>query len=87
MLHFDNAPVHNTEGVQESSGECWIQKNGAFALFSGFCTKEIFLFAAMKQTFAGQHFDTIDDFLMGVEASLGGLSSDFLQIVFQEWVG
>jgi hypothetical protein len=45
---------------------------------------EFFLFGAMKQAFAGQDFDTIDDFFMGVEE--GGLYADFLQTVFQEWV-
>jgi hypothetical protein len=40
----------------------------------------------MKQAFAGQHFDAIDNLFLGVEAFLGGLSADFLQIVFQEWV-
>jgi hypothetical protein len=40
----------------------------------------------MKQRFAGQHFDTIDDFFMSTEAFLGGISADFLQIVCQEWL-
>jgi hypothetical protein len=38
----------------------------------------------MKQTFAGQHFDTINDLFMGVEVFLGGLSADFLQTVLWE---
>jgi hypothetical protein len=44
------------------------------------------LFGAMKQAFAEQHFATIDDLLMSVDAFLRGLSADFLQIVFQEWI-
>jgi hypothetical protein len=38
MLHFDNAPVHSTERVQESLVNFWIQKNRASALYSGFST-------------------------------------------------
>jgi hypothetical protein len=38
----------------------------------------------MKQAFAGQHFDNIDDLLMDVQGFLGRLSADFLQTVFQE---
>jgi hypothetical protein len=38
----------------------------------------------MKQAFAGQHFPTIDDLLMGVEAFLKWLSADFFQTVFGE---
>jgi hypothetical protein len=40
----------------------------------------------MRQEFAGQHFDTIDDLCMDVEAFLGRPSVDFLQTGFQEWV-
>jgi hypothetical protein len=40
----------------------------------------------MKQPFAGLHFDIIDEFVIGVEAFLGGLSADFFQTVFQELV-
>jgi hypothetical protein len=35
---------------------------------------------------AGQHFATIDDLLMSVEAFIRGLSADFLQTAFQEWI-
>jgi hypothetical protein len=47
---------------------------------------DFFLFGAMKQAFAGQDFDTIDDIFMGVETFLGWLSADFVQTGFQEWV-
>jgi hypothetical protein len=47
---------------------------------------DFFLFGAMKQAFAGQHLDPIDDLFMGVEVFLGGPSADFSQTVFQEWV-
>jgi hypothetical protein len=44
------------------------------------------LFGAMKQAFPWQHFATIDDLIMSVEAFLRGLSADFSQTVFQEWI-
>jgi hypothetical protein len=47
---------------------------------------DLFLFGAMKQAFAWQQFATIDNLLMRVEAFLRGLSADFLQTVFQEWI-
>jgi hypothetical protein len=47
---------------------------------------DFFPFGAMKQAFAGQHFATINDLLMSVYAFLRGLSADFLQTVFQEWI-
>jgi hypothetical protein len=42
---------------------------------------DFFLFCAMKQVFAGQHSDTIDDLFIGVGAFLGRPSADFLQTV------
>jgi hypothetical protein len=45
-----------------------------------------FLFGAVKQAFAGQHFATTDDLLMSVETFLIGISADFLQTVLQEWI-
>jgi hypothetical protein len=46
-----------------------------------------FFFGAMKQAFAWQHFATINDLLMSVDSFLRGFSADFLQTVFQEWIG
>jgi hypothetical protein len=43
-----------------------------------------FLFHAMKQAFTRQHFNTIDDLSMDVEAFLTRLSAEFLQTIFQE---
>jgi hypothetical protein len=40
----------------------------------------------MKQAFAGQHFAAIGDLLMSVKVFLRGLSADFLQTIFQEWI-
>jgi hypothetical protein len=41
---------------------------------------------AMKQAFAVRHFATINDLLKSVDAFLRGLSADFLQTIFQEWI-
>jgi hypothetical protein len=48
------------------------------------CT--FFLFGALKQAFARQRFDTIDNRFIGVEAFLRGLYADFLQTIVQKWV-
>jgi hypothetical protein len=47
---------------------------------------DFFLFGAMKEAFAGQHFATIADLFMSLEAFLRGPSADLLQTVFQEWI-
>jgi hypothetical protein len=78
MLHFDNAPVHNTEGMRENlaSFEFRRMAHPPYGPDSAPC--DLFLFGAMKHAFAGQHFATTDDFLRSIEAFVRGLSADFL---------
>jgi transposase len=86
MLHFGNAPVHSTEGVQGSLANFGfrIMERPPYSPDLTLCA--FFLFDATKKVFARYHFDTIDDLCMSVEAFLGGLSAEFLQTLFQEWV-
>jgi histone-lysine N-methyltransferase SETMAR len=86
MLYFDNAPVHNTEAVQESLANVGFRRMEHPPYSPDLAPCDFSLFGAMKQAFAGRHFDTIDDLFMDVEAFLGGLSADSLQTVFPEWV-
>jgi hypothetical protein len=82
MLYFDNAPVQNTAGVQESSANFGFRRMEHPPESPNPVPYDFVLFGAMKQAFAGQYFKTF----MGAEAFLGGRSADFLQRVFQEWV-
>jgi hypothetical protein len=41
----------------------------------------------MKENFSGQHFESVEELLLAVEAFLRRLSADFLQTVFLEWEG
>jgi hypothetical protein len=86
MLHFDNAPVHNTEGVRENVANLEFRRMARPSYSSVLTSRDFFVFDAMKQAFTRQHFATIDDLLMSVEAFIRGLSADFLQTVFQEWI-
>jgi hypothetical protein len=77
---------HNTEGVEKSL-RIFGFKRMEHPLYSpNLAPCDFFLFSAIKQAFAGQYFETIDDLSMGVQAFLGGLSADFLQTVFEEWI-
>jgi hypothetical protein len=84
MLHFDNTPVPNTEGVQKSLAKFEFRKMEHPPYRPDLAPCDFRLFGAMKQAFGGQYFDTINKLFMGVEAFLGELFPDFLQIVFQE---
>jgi histone-lysine N-methyltransferase SETMAR len=86
MLHFDNAPVHNNEGVQESLVNFGLRRMAHSPYSPNLAPCRFSLFSAMKQAFAWQHCDMTDDLFMGVEIFLGGVSVYFLKTVFQEWV-
>jgi hypothetical protein len=86
MLHFDNAPVHNTEGVGENLASLGFRRMTHPPYSPDLALCDFFLFGVMKQAFTRQHFATIDNLLMSVEAFLRGLSADFLQTIFQEWI-
>jgi hypothetical protein len=86
MLHFDNAPVHNTKGVQESLVNVRFRRIEHPSHSADLAARDFFLFNAIKQTLAEQHFDTGDDLCIGMEAFLGQLSADFLQTVFPECI-
>jgi hypothetical protein len=86
MLRFDNAPVHSTEGVRENLASFGFRRM-VHPLYSPDLEPcDFFLFGAMKYAFTGQYFAIIDDRLTSLEASPRGLSADFLQTVFPEWI-
>jgi hypothetical protein len=83
MLPFDIAPVYNNEGVRENLASFGFRRIAHPPYSPDLARCDFFLFAAMKQAVAGQHFATIDDLLMSVQAFLRGLSAHFLQTVFR----
>jgi hypothetical protein len=85
MLHFDNAPVRNTDGVRENLASCGFRRMGHPLYSPDLAPCDFSLFGAMKQAFAVQHFATVEDLLMSVEAFLREISAHFLQTVFREW--
>jgi hypothetical protein len=58
MLHYANAPVRDTEGVQESLAIFGFRRMKHPPYSPGFASCNFFLFGAMKQALAGQHFGT-----------------------------
>jgi hypothetical protein len=86
MLHFDNAPVRNTERVRENLASFGFKRMAHPHHNLDLAPYDFFLFGEMKQAFTGQHFATIDDLLMSVEVFIRGISADFMQTVFQEWI-
>jgi histone-lysine N-methyltransferase SETMAR len=86
MLHFDNGPIHNAEGVQKH-----LRGLGFKRLEHPPCSLDLapcnfFLFGAMKGNFWGQRFDSLDRLFDAGESFLGGPCADILQPVFQEWI-
>jgi hypothetical protein len=53
MLHFDNAPVHNTEGVQENLANVGFRRMEHPPYTPDFAPYDFLLFGAMKQRSQG----------------------------------
>jgi hypothetical protein len=63
MLHCDNAPVHNTEEIQEGLSKFGFIRMVHQPESPDLVPCDFFLFGAMKQTFAGKHSDASEDLL------------------------
>jgi hypothetical protein len=85
MLHFDNGPIHNPEGVQQDlAGLALKRLEHPYSLDLAPC--DFFLFGAMKGPFRGQRCDSLDGLFDAGEGFLRGLYADLLQRVLREWI-
>jgi AraC-like DNA-binding protein len=85
MVHFGNAPIHNTGGVQEQLTNLGFTRMEHPPDSPDLAPCDFYLFGAMKENFSGQRFERVDELFFAVEAFLGGLSAHFLRTVFLEW--
>jgi hypothetical protein len=60
MLHFDNGPIHNAEGVQEHLTDHGFKRLEHPPYSLDFTPCDFFLFGAMKGNFWRQRFDSLD---------------------------
>jgi hypothetical protein len=86
-LHFDNAPIHNTEEVQGHLTNLGFTRMEHPFDSPDLAPCDFFRFGTMKENFSGQHFECVEELVLAVKAFLRGLSADFLQTVFLEWEG
>jgi hypothetical protein len=85
MVHFDNAPIHNTEEVQDHLTNLRFKRMEYSPYRPDLALCNFCLFGAMIENFSGQRFESIDELFFAVEVFLRGLSADFLRTVFLEW--
>jgi hypothetical protein len=84
MAHFDNAPIHNTERVQEHLTNLGFKRMGHPLHNTDLARCDFYLFAAMRENFSGQRFESAHELFFVVEAFLRMLAAYFLQTVFLE---
>jgi hypothetical protein len=84
MLHFDNGPTHNAEGVQKYVTGLGFKRLEYPPYSLDLAPCDFFLFGAMKGNCWGQHFDSLDGLFDAGESFSGGLCADVLQTAFQE---
>jgi hypothetical protein len=84
MLHFDNGPIHNAEGIHEHLTGLGSRRLEHPPHRLDLAPGDFFLFGAMKGSFWGHRFECLDGLFDAGESPLGGLYADILQTGFQE---
>jgi hypothetical protein len=84
MLHFDNAPIHNTEDVQRHWTNLGFTRIEQPPYSPDLAQCDFFLFGVMKDDFSGQPFESVEELFLALEEFLRRPSADFLKTVFLE---
>jgi hypothetical protein len=79
MVHFNNAPIHNTEEVQEHLTNLEFKRMKHQPYSPDLASGDFYLFGTMKNNFSRQRLESADKLCLAVEAFLRGLSADFLR--------
>jgi histone-lysine N-methyltransferase SETMAR len=85
MVHFDNAPIHNSEETQEYLTNLGFKRIEHSPYSPDLAPWDFYLFAAMRENLSGQGFESVDELSFAFEALVRGLPADFLLTVFLEW--
>jgi histone-lysine N-methyltransferase SETMAR len=84
MIHFDNAPIHNIEEIQEHLTNLGFKRMEYPSYSPDLPPCDFYLYGAMKENFAGQCFESVDELFFAFEVFLIGLPADFFRVVFLE---
>jgi hypothetical protein len=84
MVHFGNAPIHNTEEVQNYLTNLGFKRMEHPPSSPDLAPCDFYLFGAMKENFSGQRFESVDELFFPFEAFLKGPPADFLRMGFLE---
>jgi hypothetical protein len=68
MLHFDNAPIHNTEEVQGHLTNLGFARMEHPPYSPDLALCDFFLFGAMRENLSGQRFESVEELSLAVEA-------------------
>jgi hypothetical protein len=86
MVHFDNAPIHNTEEIQEYLTNVGFGRMEHPSYNPDLAPYKFLLFRAIKENCFWYRFNSLDDLFIVVENFLNVFSEDFPQIIFQKWI-
>jgi transposase len=91
MVHFNNAPIHNTEEIQEYLTNVGFGRMEHPSCNPDLAPYEFLLFRVIKENFFGIVSIVLMTFLLSSRpfrtSFQNVLSEDFLQTIFQKWIG
>jgi hypothetical protein len=86
VLHFDNAPVHNSKSVKEKmilSGFTWI-KHPPYSPY--LAPYDFFLFGYIKEKLKDTGFSDVEKLYVAIQGIMTAIPGDPLLSVFFQWV-
>jgi histone-lysine N-methyltransferase SETMAR len=85
MLHFDNAPIHSTDTVNDRMTLRELERMKHPPYSSDLAPCDFFLFGYLKENLANKQYATPDDMLLEVTSIIRGISPDLRASVFANW--
>jgi hypothetical protein len=85
-VHFDNAPIHNTNLVAECLERRKLTRMSHPPYSPDLAPCDFFLFGYLKGKLAGQSFDTLAGIQGAVREVLEGISGETWCAVFEDWI-
>lgn len=84
-LHFDNAPIHNTQLVADYLEDRKLKRMSHPPYSPDLAPCDFFLFGYLKGKLSGQSFETLSELSSAVGELLGQISREIWSSVFEEW--
>jgi histone-lysine N-methyltransferase SETMAR len=86
VVHFDNAPIHNTKNAKRKVASLGMRRMDHPPYSPDLAPCDFFLFGYIKGKLSGASFSTTDELANAIREVILGIPGDMILRVFQEWM-